>query len=111
MLISAPAYCSLSLMVIFYPLAPLPPPSPGCGLSHGGVQVQDTTGILEEVSWTLTAVACGWVGGQRQREEEGHAREPSWFWCSSVCLSHGFLCGFHFSLFAWIQGCLGCVLM
>ena len=66
-------------MVNFFPLALLPPPSPGCGLPHGGVQVQDTTGILEVVSWTLTAGACGWVGGQRQREEEGHAREPSWF--------------------------------
>ena len=57
-------------MVNFFPLALLPPPSPGCGLPHGGVQVQDTTGILEEVSWTLTAGACGWVGGQRQREED-----------------------------------------
>lgn len=53
-LISAAAQGSLSLMVNFYrPTFLLLSPSPGCGTSHGVVQVHDTSRILEEVRWTL----------------------------------------------------------
>lgn len=65
-----------------YPPSSPPPLSPGCATSHGVVQVQDTSGILEEVSWTLTAVAHGWGSVSSDRGMVGPAswHVPRAFW-------------------------------